>query len=241
MARWLRHRLTLDAKANGEIALAASNEFAAAAAEHFGLPRPAPEPPAEDEAESSIPRPPGPDRGDQKVVTLSASVNLLMRSWMGFMMYFLIDGIAHLGLSPLVGLVPAGALALTAVIEERKQYLARERSRAAMILHKYVDVAAVKASNNCASTTAATSTGATPSWAGNGARWSSAPRSGRPGPRSSRRSTQACITTTRCAIASAPWWPRICSRPPNPPSKDPARAAEPGAFRVGFSPARVGG
>src|SRR6185312_10351792 len=85
----------------------------------------------EDGAESSIPKPPKPDRGDQKVVTLSASVNVLMRSWMGFMMYFLIDGIAHLGLSPLVGIAPAGVLALTAVIEERRQYIARERSRAA--------------------------------------------------------------------------------------------------------------
>ena len=138
MARWLRHRLTLDAKANGELALNASNEFAAAAAEHFGLPRPAPEPPEEDGAESSIPKPPKPDRGDQKVITLSASVNVLMRSWMGFMMYFLIDGIAQWGLSPLVGIAPAGVLALTAVIEERRQYIARERSRAAMILHKYV-------------------------------------------------------------------------------------------------------
>jgi hypothetical protein len=64
------------------------------------------------------------------------------------MMYFLIDGIAHLGLSPFVGLGPAGVLALTAVIEERRQYIARERSRAAMILHKYVDVAGVKAANN---------------------------------------------------------------------------------------------
>src|SRR6185295_2277884 len=79
-----------------------------------------------------------PDRGDQKVITLSASVNVLMRSWMGFMMYFLIDGIAQWGLSPLVGIAPAGVLALTAVIEERRQYIARERSRAAMILHKYV-------------------------------------------------------------------------------------------------------
>jgi len=148
MARWLRHRLTLDAKANGELALDASNEFAAAAAAHFGLPRPAPEPPDEDGAESSIPKPPKPDRGDQKVITLSASVNVLMRSWMGFMMYFLIDGIAQWGLSPLVGIAPAGVLALTAVIEERRQYIARERSRAAMILHKYVDVAGVKAANN---------------------------------------------------------------------------------------------
>ena len=64
------------------------------------------------------------------------------------MMYFLIDGIAQWGLSPLVGIAPAGVLALTAVIEERRQYIARERSRAAMILHKYVDVAGVKAANN---------------------------------------------------------------------------------------------
>jgi len=60
----------------------------------------------------------------------------------------LIDGIAQWGLSPLVGIAPAGVLALTAVIEERRQYIARERSRAAMILHKYVDVAGVKAANN---------------------------------------------------------------------------------------------
>ena len=148
IARWLRHRLTLDAQANAEIALAASTGFSARAAEHFGLPQPAPESPDEDGPDSSVPRPPRPDRGDQRVVTLSASVNVLMRSWMGFMMYFLIDGIAHLQLSPLVGLVPAGVLALTAVIEERKQYMVRERSRAATILHKYVDVAAVKVSNN---------------------------------------------------------------------------------------------
>jgi hypothetical protein len=148
MARWLRHRLTLDAQANGELALAASAEFAARAAEHFGLRRPELEPPDEEDPDSAIPRPPRPDAGDQRVVTLSASVNVLMRSWMGFMMYFLIDGIAHLGWSPLVGLIPGGALALTAVIEERRQYIARERSRAAMILHKYVDVASVKAANN---------------------------------------------------------------------------------------------
>jgi hypothetical protein len=146
IARWLRHRMTLDAQANDKLALTASAEFEARAAEHFGLPRPAA--PDVDGPDVDIPKPPRPDRGDQRVVTLSASVNVLMRSWMGFMMYFLIDGIAKLDLSPLVGLVPAGALALTAVIEERKQYLARERSRAAMLLHKYVDVAAVKASNH---------------------------------------------------------------------------------------------
>ena len=253
MARWLRHRLTLDAKANDEKALDASNEFAAAAAEHFGLPRPAPEPPAEDGAESSIPKPPKPDRGDQKVITLSASVNVLMRSWMGFMMYFLIDGIAQLGALP------------------ARRHRARRRAgpdrrhRGAQAVHRSRavaggdDPAQVRrrrgrsrppttpvsgcdgSSSRCASTTAATSTGATPSCAGSAARSSCAPRSWRPGPRSSRRSTQACTITTRCAIASAPWWPPICSRPPNQPSRDPARRAEPGAFRVGFSPARVGG
>jgi hypothetical protein len=149
IAGWLRHRMEMDAQANRQFAAAAGEGVAQRAAEHFGLTEPVPLPPAEEEQSHGFPDAPAADREPtDPVVKLSAAVNILMRAWMGFMMYFLIAGIAHLQLSPLMGLMPAGALAVTAMIEERKHWISRDRSKAAMTLHRYVDVATVKASND---------------------------------------------------------------------------------------------
>jgi hypothetical protein len=146
---WLRHRMTLEAQHNTGFAVTSTQGFSARAAQHFGLGQAHAVDPSRACPSPEMPPPPSVDElPDNPAVTLSAGMNLLMRAWMGFMMYYLIAGIAHADLSPLLGLIPAGVLSLTAVIEERKHWVARGRSQAAGALHKYVDMASVKASND---------------------------------------------------------------------------------------------
>jgi len=150
VTHWLHQRLTQEAQQNREFAAQAAWNFSGRAAQHFGLAKPfLPDPnrtcpPTElavaPSAERALPAEP--------VLTLASSMNILMRAWVGFIMYYLIAGIAHLTLPPLIGLGPAALLALTAIIEEHKNRLSRRRSQANSALHRYIDDASLKTSND---------------------------------------------------------------------------------------------
>jgi len=150
VTHWLHQRLTQEAQQNREFAAQAAWNFSGRAAQHFGLAKPFlldPNrtcPPTElavvPSAERALPAEP--------VLTLASSMNILMRAWVGFIMYYLIAGIAHLTLPPLIGLGPAVLMALTAIIEERKNRLSRRRSQANSALHRYIDDASLKTSND---------------------------------------------------------------------------------------------
>jgi hypothetical protein len=146
---WLRERLAFEAHHNALFAVHAGAGFSTQAAAHFGLEQPLPVRVPE---APRVPRIPAVPEAHQEpadqVVKLGAAMSILMRAWMGFMMYYLIAGIAHLNLSPLVGLAPAALLAMTAVVEERKQWINRERGQAAVQMHKYVDMTSTMASND---------------------------------------------------------------------------------------------
>ena len=150
VTHWLHQRLTQEAQQNREFAVQAAWNFSGRAVQHFGLAKPFlldPNrtcPPTElavvPSAERALPAEP--------VLTLASSMNILMRAWVGFIMYYLIAGIAHLTLPPLIGLGPAALLALTAIIEEHKNRLSRRRSQANSALHRYIDDASLKTSND---------------------------------------------------------------------------------------------
>ncbi|HEX4361392.1 MAG TPA: hypothetical protein VH141_27900 [Pseudonocardia sp.] len=147
---WLRQRLTQEAQQNREFAAQAARTFSGRAAQHFGLAKPFPFdlnrtcPPTElviaPSAERALPAEP--------VLTLASSMNILMRAWVGFIMYYLLAGIAHVNLPPWVGLGPAVLMALTAVLEEHKNRLSRRRSQANSALHRYIDDASLKTGND---------------------------------------------------------------------------------------------
>jgi len=150
VTHWLRQRLTQEAQHNREFAAQAAWNFSGRAAQHFGLATPflpdpnRTSPPTElavaPSAEHALPKEP--------VLTLGSSMNIGMRAWVGFIMYYLLAGIAHLTLPPWIGLGPAVLMALTAVIEEHKNRLSRRRSQANSALHRYIDDASLKTSND---------------------------------------------------------------------------------------------
>jgi hypothetical protein len=150
VTHWLHQRLTREAQRNREFAVQAAATFSGRAGQYFGLATPfLPEPnrscpPTEldtaPSAERALPKEP--------VLTLSSSMNILMRAWVGFIMYYLLAGIAHLALPLWIGLGPAVLMAGTAVIEERKNRLSRRRSQASSALHRYIDDASLKTGND---------------------------------------------------------------------------------------------
>jgi hypothetical protein len=75
-------------------------------------------------------------------------MNVLMRGWIGFIMFFMLNSVMELGLPQLAVLVPLGLFVATGVIEEWKMRLGRRRSQASAALHSYLDDAAAQASND---------------------------------------------------------------------------------------------
>ncbi|HEX4251031.1 MAG TPA: hypothetical protein VH008_24405 [Pseudonocardia sp.] len=150
VTQWLRQRLTREAQENREFAVQAAWNFSGRAGRHFVLAKPFPLDPNRACPPTELATAPTAERAlpAEPVLTLSSSMNILMRAWVGFIMYYLIAGIAHLALPPWIGAGPAALMALTAVLEERKNRLSRRRSQANSALHRYIDDASVKCGND---------------------------------------------------------------------------------------------
>ncbi|HEX4362585.1 MAG TPA: hypothetical protein VH141_33950 [Pseudonocardia sp.] len=150
VAHWLRQRLMQEAQQNREFATQAAWNFSGRAAQHFGLAKPFALDPNRTCPPTELAVAPSAERAlpAEPVLTLGSAMNILMRGWVGFIMYYMLAGLAHLALPPWIGLGPAVLMALTAVLEEHKNRLNRRRSQANSALHRYIDDASLKAGND---------------------------------------------------------------------------------------------
>jgi hypothetical protein len=138
-AGWLRQRLTAEAQANNELALSASRSVSLQAAKHI-----APgdmhiiDPPQATVATDL----PTALTGDQALGTsrigISAVVNIALRAYMGFVMFYLLTRLTELALPMVLSLVPTLLMGGIAVIEERNRLLEKRRDQASTTVRSYI-------------------------------------------------------------------------------------------------------
>jgi hypothetical protein len=149
-AAWLHHRLAYDARANNDLAVTSSRTVSLQAAKHFTL------------SEMHIIDPPPVDiptdlatalTADQALgisrAGISAVMNIFLRAYMGFVMFYLLTRLTGLALPAVIGLVPALFMGGLALVEERKRRLEKRQAQASATVRSYVTDFSMRVTKDC--------------------------------------------------------------------------------------------
>ncbi len=139
LTTWLRQRLAHEARANHDLTVTSARTVSLRAAEHFSLS----EMHIIDPPLARIPTDlPTALYADQVVsgtrVGLSAGMNIFLRAYIGFVMFFLLTVLTGVALPLVIGLAPALLMGGLAVIEERKRQIDQRRAQASTTVRNYV-------------------------------------------------------------------------------------------------------
>jgi hypothetical protein len=149
-AAWLHQRLGYEGRANNDLAVTSSRTISLQAAQHFALsemhiidPPPARIPtdlPTALTADQAL----GSSRAG-----LSAGVNVFLRGYVGFVMFYLLTRLTGLDLPVVIGLVPALLMGGLALIEERKRRVEKRQAQASTTVRSYVTDFSMRVTKDC--------------------------------------------------------------------------------------------
>ncbi|HZS19544.1 MAG TPA: hypothetical protein VFA63_00990 [Pseudonocardiaceae bacterium] len=138
-ASWLRQRLTAEAQANNELALNASRSVSLQAAKHIAPGEMHIVDPPQAIVATDLPTPLTADQAlGSSRIGISAVVNIALRAYMGFVMFYLLTRLTELTLPMTLSLIPTFLMGGLAVIEERNRRLEKRRDQASTTVRSYI-------------------------------------------------------------------------------------------------------
>ena len=138
-AGWLRQRLTREAQANNDLAVTASRNVSLEAAKHVALDEMHIIDPPQATIVTDLPTALTADQAlGASQVGLSAVVNIALRAYMGFVMFYLLTRLTELNLPMILSLVPTVLMGGLAVVEERNRRRDKRREQASTTVRSYI-------------------------------------------------------------------------------------------------------
>ena len=138
-ASWLRQRLTCEAQANNDLAVTSSRRVSLEAANHIAPDEMHIIDPPQATIVTDLPTALTADQalGTSRVGT-SAVVNIALRAYMGFVMFYLLTRLTELILPMIFSLVPTLLMGGLAVVEERNRRRDKRRELASTTMRNYI-------------------------------------------------------------------------------------------------------
>lgn len=138
-AGWLRERLTCQARANNDLALASSRTVSLQAAKHIAPSDMHIIDPPQATITTDLPTALTADQAlGSARVGISAVVNIALRAYMGFVMFYLLTRLTELNLPMILSLVPTMLMGGLAVVEERNRRRDKRREQASTTVRSYI-------------------------------------------------------------------------------------------------------
>jgi hypothetical protein len=138
-AAWLRQRLTAEAQANNDLALNASRSVSLQAAKHIVPGEMHIIDPPQATVAMDLPTSLTADQAlGSSRIGISAAVNIALRAYMGFVMFYLLTRLTGLTLPMILSLIPTFLMGGLAVIEERNRQLEKRRDQACATVRSYI-------------------------------------------------------------------------------------------------------
>ncbi|HXT43583.1 MAG TPA: GTPase domain-containing protein [Pseudonocardiaceae bacterium] len=138
-AGWLRRRLTSEAQANNDLAVTSSRNVSLEAAKHVALDEMHIIDPPQATIVTDLPTALTADEAlGTSRVGISAVVNIVLRAYMGFVMFYLLTRLIELSLPMILSLVPTLLMGGLAVVEERNRRRDKRREQASTTVRSYI-------------------------------------------------------------------------------------------------------
>jgi len=138
-AGWLRRRLTSEAQANNDLAVMSSRNVSLEAAKHVALDEMHIIDPPQATIVTDLPTALTADEAlGTSRVGISAVVNIVLRAYMGFVMFYLLTRLIELSLPMILSLVPTLLMGGLAVVEERNRRRDKRREQASTTVRSYI-------------------------------------------------------------------------------------------------------
>jgi hypothetical protein len=138
-ADWLRERLTVEAAANHELVVTSSRDVSLQVAKHVAPGEMLIVDPPPATIVTDLPTALTTDHAlDSARIGLSATVNIALRAYLGFVMFFLLTSVAGLKLPMILALAPTALMGGLAVVKERNRQLEKRRNQVNTTVRSYV-------------------------------------------------------------------------------------------------------
>ena len=138
-AGWLRERLTFEAQANNDLAVTSSRTVSLEAAKHIAPGEMHIIDPPQATIVTDLPTALTADQAlGSSRVGISAVVNIALRAYMGFVMFYLLTRLTELNLPMILSLVPTLLMGGLAVVEERNRRRDKRREQASTTVRSYI-------------------------------------------------------------------------------------------------------
>ena len=138
-AGWLRERLTFEARANNDLAVTSSRTVSLEAAKHIAPGEMHIIDPPQAAIVTDLPTALTADQAlGSSRLGISAGVNIALRAYMGFVMFYLLTRLIELNLPMILSLVPTLLMGGLAVVEERNRRRDKRREQASTTVRSYI-------------------------------------------------------------------------------------------------------
>lgn len=138
-AGWLRQRLTCEARANNDLAITASRTVSLEAAKHVAPGEMHIIDPPQATIVTDLPTALTADQAfGSSRIGISAVVNVALRAYMGFVMFYLLTRLIELTLPMTLSVIPTLLMGGLAVIEERNRRVEKRREQASTTVRSYI-------------------------------------------------------------------------------------------------------